>query len=619
MAVGSRKLPDQNTVSVTRRAGRGSAVPLTLLESIRMKTRTTRRTRSLLGLLASAWILTALLGSCAGGGEGGGGDTSARIDAALESGDYNAAINLLSREINVTPDNAELNCKLGKAFLKLGEVQAANPEMGGDPGSSFTDAESCFCKALKLDPTLHEAQLGLASTLYMNSSFDEAITAAEEYLKQIPNDAKALSLAGTIGLKLAAQLPSDEGIVRIDASIKRFEKANELDPSLDKLYIKLGDACLQKNDIHTAADAYRKGIKNCPESNDVHSRLLYLNGREGGTEPGAAIAFYDSLLESQKKPSPAGLGRLWWFKGIWLSHKAMNLYKQEKYSLAQKAYNENIGCLKKCVEAYPYFKSDAKAQEAKAHLNRGWAFIKMDMLMEAEDEMFTALDHDPEDSNTIFAIDTLGFAVSQKNGLEGGLGFFKRLTSRCGSRHQWWNDYGYFSLETNMRSDDPPSKYRETFQIYQTALELKPDYPRYTNDSAMLLDYYLDPGGERKDEVEAMYKKAWKLGKEAHENPFTDEKEKEVHFSAYTDAMVNLGRMYLMLDRIPESRNMLEGLRAVSPMRWETVLLEKALNKDTPPEKAALYKRALSGKLSEEDILELQEQAGEKSSSGESD
>ncbi|MBU0754867.1 MAG: hypothetical protein KJ645_06985, partial [Planctomycetes bacterium] len=144
--------------------------------------------------------------------------------------------------------------------------------------------------------------------------------------------------------------------------------------------------------------------------------------------------------------------------------------------------------------------------------------------------------------------------------------------------HQWWNVYGFFSLETNMRSNAPAEKFQETYGIYQRALELKPDYPRYVNDLAMLIDYYLDPEGKRKDEVEGMYRKAFEKGKEIYENPFADEKEKATMFSAFTDALVNLTRFYLKEGRLDESRATLTELLDHSPDRYEAVLLSGVLD-----------------------------------------
>ena len=81
---------------------------------------------------------------------------------------------------------------------------------------------------------------------------------------------------------------------------------------------------------------------------------------------------------------------------------------------------------------------------------------------EGESSYFTALDllaalgQDPgENPALVKAIDELGYRVYQKKGLEGALGFFHRLTIRWDKRHQWWSDYGFFSLETNMKTDEP--------------------------------------------------------------------------------------------------------------------------------------------------------------------
>jgi len=274
-----------------------------------------------------------------------------------------------------------------------------------------------------------------------------------------------------------------------------------------------------------------------------------------------------------------------WFEGTWFRYKGGAHFTAKEYDLARKDYLNQIDSLNKSIAAFPDFKTDADFEKATTYIYSGWCSINLEEYGKAEKEIFKAMNIlislgvDPgEDQGVVSAVDTLGYKISQKSGKEGGLGYFRRLTSCWDKRHQWWNDFGYFSLETNMASDKPNDKYNETISIFEKALTLKPDYPRYLNDRAMLIEYYLDPEGKHRKETEANFKKAWKLGKEGYESPFTDEKEKVIMFSSFTDALVNLGRIYYLQDRTEECRKAVEEVLSFSSRRPEAVLLKKAIN-----------------------------------------
>lgn len=508
-------------------------------------------------------------------------------DEALAGGDYSTAIGFFSEASEQSPKDAEVLNKLGLAYFRMGEEQVNDPSLGGDPGSAFADAAHFFQKAFKIDRDLTQACLMLAKALYMNGIYDEAFKAVTDYVAILPEDPKGWVLAGRIALARGRASTPEEQSLCIDAALGYLEKAVEIDPKISEAYLYCGDGYLQKGEIGRAAEIYRKGIRACPESNDLHGRLLYLKGAEGGMTPKEAIAFYNELLEGEEASrSAAGKATLWWFLGSWNAEKGSAHYGREEYDLARECFEQHIKCLETCAGICPDFTASVEENRVTALLNRGWALLKLLRLAEAERDMFEAMDiiasweEDPgENQALVLAIDSLGFAVFQKDGIEGGLEFHRRLTSLWGKRHEWWNNYGFFSLEANMAAQAPIEQYEETYRVYEKALECKPDYPRYLNDKGMLLLYYLDLEGERREEAEELFKKAWKLGKEAYESPFTDEGEKEVYFSSYTDALVNLGRLYLLQGNVDACRTMLDELIKDAPDRPEVQEIKESFEK----------------------------------------
>ncbi|MHC4943136.1 MAG: tetratricopeptide repeat protein [Planctomycetota bacterium] len=494
-------------------------------------------------------------------------------DEAMAAGDYSRAIHLLTQEVNRSGGSGERFFKLGSAYYGMAELQASDPDLGGNPASAFGDAAQYFRKALKLNHP--RARLMLAKAIYQNFRFEEAHTEVLAHLEINPKDGEAHAFAGQVLLALAQQ---EEDDTLLEEAMEHLQKALELDPQNDAAYLSLGDCFLQKREFPGAVEYYLRGVNHCPGSSLLHERLLYLADQGAGPEIKDILSFYEKHLDEQSATrTPEEEGLLWWFKGSWYDRKGNLHYSRGEYDLASKAYARYIECLERSGRICPAFQDDAELIAAAARLSRGWCLMELENFAGAEEAFFAALPYYPEDPNMILAIDNLGFRISEKEGYEAALGFFSRLTTLWGERHQWWNDYGFFSLETNMRSNAPAEKYEETLRIFQSALELKPGYPRYLNDSAMLIDYYLDPQGERKAEVEAMYEEAWKSGRQAFENPFSDEQEKQVMFGAFTDALVNLTRLFFKDGRIEEGRATLMELLEFSPDRREAMVLKGVL------------------------------------------
>lgn len=505
-------------------------------------------------------------------------DLRAAADRALAEGDLTGAIGALGAMHDRAPDDPEILFELGTVYYELGRAQIDAPELGDNPGLAFDESAHYFGRALELAPTHQGAGLLLAEALFMNGDLDGARSAAGDCCRRWPDLGRAHELAGKIALSRAQQADQAEaGPVLADA-IASLERAVLLDPSLAPAHVSLGDSLLQKGEIGQAAEAYMNGVAHCPEANDLHGRLILLNGVENGTNPDLAIAFYSAQLEDPARLSPQAAGRLWWFKGSWHGYAGIELYGKNDFEAAAEVYGEQIVCLQQSVTACAEFEADGVAEGAKVRLNRGWCLIRLERFDEAQEDVFACLDVFPDEQNLILAVDTLGYEISQKKGYAAALEFFDALTARHGGRHQWWNDYGFFSLETNMASAGPPEKYSKTLSIYMKALELEPDYPRYLNDAAMLIDYYLDPERERRDEVEAMYRSAWILGREAWSSPFRDAAEKEVMFSAFTDALVNLARLCIEGDRRDEARAFVDEILNVAPGRPEALLFRRILD-----------------------------------------
>jgi tetratricopeptide (TPR) repeat protein len=147
-------------------------------------------------------------------------------------------------------------------------------------------------------------------------------------------------------------------------------------------------------------------------------------------------------------------------------------------------------------------------------------------------------------------------------------GFFERVTQLVPDRADWWNNLGLFARDTE--------QYEKSYAAYEKAVELKPDSARFVNDKALLLFYHLNRNLEQ---AEADFKKAIELGR----REFADAKEesKDDAFSAYTDAMVNLARLYHKQKRDAECRETVQALLQEAPGRPEALELRAEIEEDS--------------------------------------
>lgn len=144
----------------------------------------------------------------------------------------------------------------------------------------------------------------------------------------------------------------------------------------------------------------------------------------------------------------------------------------------------------------------------------------------------------------------------------------------------WWNNAAFFLRETAADPDPAVAQanYETCYAAYERCIALEPDNARFVNDTALILVHYIDPLDEaRADRAEELLRRAWELGREVCDNPFTEQDTYDENFEAYGDAMFNLAVLLARRGRPDEARKLVDELLEVAPHRLDARQLGEAL------------------------------------------
>ncbi len=145
----------------------------------------------------------------------------------------------------------------------------------------------------------------------------------------------------------------------------------------------------------------------------------------------------------------------------------------------------------------------------------------------------------------------------------------------------WWNNYAFWCRETGTanealgNTEEAHSLYERSYAAYVKTIELAPENSRYVNDTGLMLFYHL---GRDLDEAESLFQRSWKLGAEVCDNPFVDEAVFEQNFSAYTDAILNLARLYLQRGDLDQAQTTMNTLIELAPERMDAQMTRREID-----------------------------------------
>jgi protein O-GlcNAc transferase len=185
------------------------------------------------------------------------------------SGDYDIAIDCLSRAVALRPDVAGLHNHLAAVQLVAGRLDEATA--------------SCR-RAMAIDPNYAEAHLNLGNVLHTQGRLAEATDCYRAVLRLAPENVDAHN---NLGLAL-------KGLGRLDEAIDCYTTAVRIRPDYAGAYVNLGNALNALARIDEAIAACQQAVRLVPNYATAHANLGNFYHSQGKLDL-AAAAFEEAL------------------------------------------------------------------------------------------------------------------------------------------------------------------------------------------------------------------------------------------------------------------------------------------------------------------------------------
>ena len=195
--------------------------------------------------------------------------------------------------------SAYYNYSLGHLYSELAGA-SGNREL-------FTKAVDSYRAALKADPGASFIAEELSDLYIQSGRLREAVTEAEEALKQNPNDLNSRRLLARIYFRLIGDSQAnkiDENMVK--KAIEQFQKITEGDPKDMESWLMLGRLQKIAQNSTDALTAYKKALELDPANEDAMTGLAMVYTDLGDTK--AAADLFRKVAE--KDPNPRSLMNL---------------------------------------------------------------------------------------------------------------------------------------------------------------------------------------------------------------------------------------------------------------------------------------------------------------------
>lgn len=202
---------------------------------------------------------------------------------AYQQGRYKEAVDLLSRALRLNARSAPCEMRLGLAYTALGQ---------------HAEGEKRLRQAVRSDPRLIDAWVGLAVTLRVQGKTAEAISCYERVAELQPNSASTHDQIGA--LKADTQ--------GLAAGIPHFRRALALQSNYAPSWCNLGLALLSADEFTEALESFDRALRADP--NLVQAQVGRALAFQQTYQLDEALAAYESVLAQQPQHHEARSGRL---------------------------------------------------------------------------------------------------------------------------------------------------------------------------------------------------------------------------------------------------------------------------------------------------------------------
>jgi tetratricopeptide (TPR) repeat protein len=202
-----------------------------------------------------------------------------------QKGDFDTAIKLYDKALELQPKQDFYLLFLGKALLEKGEQVYQNPGDSGQRDALFKRAREVLESARKLNPlnTDHTANLARMYQIWGNGTTDPAkrqellnqsLAYYDEATRLSPNNAQLWNEWGRTNALLGDY----------SQALVKYQHSLALDSTFQETYLQLGDLYRTQQKWPEALDTYQKALARNPKSVQAHSALGYVYSQMGQVE-----------------------------------------------------------------------------------------------------------------------------------------------------------------------------------------------------------------------------------------------------------------------------------------------------------------------------------------------
>ena len=253
---------------------------------------------------------------------------------AYQNERFDAAIDLISRALSLSPHQAFYCNTLGGALLAAGRVK---------------EAVASFARAVALAPASLELKNNLANALHADGALAEALALYRDLIARAPSDpdvnnnfGRALLAAGCLDealdcFRAALAVRPDDALIlshlgnalcvkgAFDEAVTVCRKAVDLVPNSAVLLTNLGNALLGQKCIEDAVAAYETAAKADDRIAEIHKNLGIAYHMAGRPED-AAASFARVLQFDPDDRARVALGHI--YVSLGALHEAVDLFRQ---------------------------------------------------------------------------------------------------------------------------------------------------------------------------------------------------------------------------------------------------------------------------------------------------
>ncbi len=188
----------------------------------------------------------------------------------------------------------------------LGHLYAEMAGAYGNRGDYFNKAIENYRLAMKEDPSASFIGEELSDLYIQSGRLREAVTEAEEALKQNPDDLNARRVLARIYTRLIGDPQSRLDETMLKKAVEQYQKITEKDPSDSESWLMLGRLETAAHNTVEAQNAYKKALALDPNNQDAITGLAMVYAEVGNTKDAA-----DLLRQAaEKDPNPRSLAAL---------------------------------------------------------------------------------------------------------------------------------------------------------------------------------------------------------------------------------------------------------------------------------------------------------------------